>query len=201
MRKQMLILLIGAIGSLPAAAMAADAQRQAQVAARGAEVMPFSLRATSHIFTRSADGGVQRVVARDAQDAAQVRRVRAHLQAIQTQFSRGDFSAPRQIHGSTMPGLAQLQAAAGQITIQYQPVEGGAELIYRSANTPLVAALHDWFDAQVADHGSDAMAGHQAGVEHQGVNHAGANPHDTPPTRLHPHDLHPPGSDPQEADR
>lgn len=34
-----------------AESFAADADRQAEVAQRGAEVMPFSLKATTHIFT------------------------------------------------------------------------------------------------------------------------------------------------------
>ena len=37
----------------------------------------------------------------------------------------------------------------------------GAELTYRTADPKLVAALHKWFNAQLSDHGADAMAGHQ----------------------------------------
>jgi hypothetical protein len=43
---------------------AADAERRAEVAQRGAEVMPFSLKATTHIFTKSEDGGSQQVIAK-----------------------------------------------------------------------------------------------------------------------------------------
>ena len=90
------------------AAGAADVQRQADVARRGADVMPFSLAATQHVFTKSADGGTQRVVARKAGDPGQVRLVRQHLREIDAQFRRGDFSGPAHIHGADMPGLAQL---------------------------------------------------------------------------------------------
>jgi transposase-like protein len=38
--------------------------------------------------------------------------------------------------------------------------KSGAELIYKTADAGLVSALHTWFDAQVSDHGDDAMAGH-----------------------------------------
>ena len=69
---------------------------------------------------------------------------------------------PTHIHGNNMPGLADLKAAKpGQIAIGYQDVKGGAELTYRTADASLVAALHEWFDAQLSDHGADAMAGHQ----------------------------------------
>ncbi len=140
---------------------AADAQRQADVARLGADVMPFSLKATTHIFTQTPDGGTQRVVAKDVADAAQVKLVRAHLQDIRAQFLKGDFSGPSHIHGQEMPGLATLQAAKpGQIAIGYEDVPGGAELRYQSGDATLVNALHSWFEAQLSDHGADAMAGH-----------------------------------------
>ena len=140
---------------------AADAARQADVARRGADVMPFNLAATQHVFTRTADGGTQRVVARQTGDAAQVRLVRQHLREIEGQFRQGDFSGPAHIHGADMPGLAQLQAAPrGAVAISYRDVPGGAELAYRTADQALVGAVHAWFDAQVSDHGRDGRAGH-----------------------------------------
>ena len=60
-----------------------------------------------------------------------------------------------------MPGLAELKAAKpGQAAIGYRDVTGGAELTYRTADAKLASALQSWFDAQVSDHGPDAMAGH-----------------------------------------
>jgi hypothetical protein len=150
-------------------AAAAPPERQAEVASRGAQVMPFSLTATQHIFTKTAQGGIQRVVGRRKGDTDQMRLVRQHLREIEAQFRRGDFSAPARIHGGDMPGLAQLQAAQpGAIAISYKDVPGGAELAYRTADAALVAAIHSWFDAQVADHGPDAAAGHS---HHQGAAH------------------------------
>ena len=147
--------------------LAADAQREADVSRRGAEVMPFSLTATTHVFTKTADGGVQRVIAKNAADVGQIKLIREHLHEIQMQFSRGDFSGPTYIHGTHMPGLAELKAAApGEIAVAYQGVEAGAELVYRTANPKLVVALHEWFDAQLSDHGADAMAGHAHQHEH-----------------------------------
>ena len=150
-------------------AHAADAARQGEVASRGAEVMPFNLKATQHIFTKTGFGGIQTVVARNRGDREQVKLVRQHLHEIQGQFQRGDFAAPAQIHGMDMPGLAQLRAAPpGTIRIAYRNVAGGARLSYRTRNPEMVAALHEWFDAQLADHGPDAMAGHE---HHHGAMH------------------------------
>ncbi len=145
-------------------AMMADAQRQSEVANRGKDVMPFTLAATTHIFTKDAQGGIQRVVAKKSSDNAQVKLVRKHLQEIREQFLRGDFSGPSHIHGQDMPGLAALKAATpGQIDIAYKDIKGGAELRYKTTDATLVAALHQWFDAQLSDHGKDAMEGHTHG--------------------------------------
>ena len=68
--------------TLPLAGYAADSHRQAEVARLGADVMPFSLKATTHIFTKTAQGGTQRVVAKKTSDATQVQLVREHLQQV-----------------------------------------------------------------------------------------------------------------------
>jgi hypothetical protein len=140
---------------------AADAERQAEVAHRGAQVMPFSLKATTHIFTKSDDGGNQQVIAENPTDNGQIRLIRKHLREIQTQFQRGDFSGPTRTHRTDMPGLAQLSAARpGQISITYKDVKAGGELTYRSDDPKLVSSLHAWFDAQLSDHGADAVDGY-----------------------------------------
>jgi hypothetical protein len=123
--------------------------------------MPFSLKATTHIFTKSDDGGSQRVIAKNASDGVQIRLIREHLREIQSQFRHGDFSGPARTHGTDMPGLAGLRAAKpGQISITYKDIKGGGELTYRSDDPKLVSSLHAWFDAQLSDHGADAMDGH-----------------------------------------
>lgn len=140
----------------------ADAQRQTEVSRRGKDVMPFSLSATTHIFTKNAEGGVQRVVAKDPSDTTQVKLIRQHLQEIRQKFLKGDFSDPSHIHGQDMPGLAELtKARPGQLDIAYQEVQGGAQLIYKTTEPTLVVALHKWFDAQLSDHGKDAIEEHQ----------------------------------------
>ena len=144
----------------------AKAQREAEVAKRGKDVMPFRLPATTHIFSKTAEGGVQQVVARTATDTAQVKLVRQHLREIREQFLKGDYSGPAHIHGQDMPGLSDLKSAQpGQIAIAYKDIKGGAQLTYSTSEATLVAALHKWFDAQLSDHGKDAMAGH----EHHGT--------------------------------
>ncbi|RQH06912.1 aspartate carbamoyltransferase [Paraburkholderia dinghuensis] len=134
------------------------------VAQRGARVMPFTLAATTHIFTKMADGGVQQVVTKH-HDPKQAALIREHLAVIARQFSAGDFEAPEQIHGKDMPGLAALRTAQpGELKIDYRDLPDGGEIVYRTDEPRLVAALHAWFDAQVSDHGHDAMMERDPGM-------------------------------------
>jgi hypothetical protein len=158
-RRAMVLALIGVSVSMRCEAQ--NAQRQEDIAKRGAEVMPFAHMATMHVFTKTADGGTMRIVAKDAADAQQISMVRAHLQYMRGRFEQGDYSGPAHIHGNAMPGLADLKAAKlGEVAVSYREMEGGAELQFRTADAKLLSALHEWFDAQLSDHGKDAVAGH-----------------------------------------
>lgn len=147
--------------ALLAQAAAADPAREAEVAAKGAQVMPFSLAATTHVFTKTAQGGLQQVIAKNPGDQQQIALIRQHLQEIAEQFGKGDFTGPKHIHGAAMPGLATLaKARPGEIRIHYSALVDGGQIEYLSANKGMVTALHQWFDAQLSDHGADAKAGH-----------------------------------------
>ena len=130
-------------------------QRQAEVAAKGNGVMPFDLAKTTHVFTDLDDGGRQTVTANDATDTEQIVSIRSHLQEEEAKFRGGDFSDPGAIHGENMPGLGELKSAAGRVQVRYEELSDGARLWYSSADPILVDALHDWFNAQSSDHGSE----------------------------------------------
>lgn len=133
--------------------------RQAEVADRGAEVMPFDLDRTTHVFTDRPDGGIQTVMADQPDDAEQVRLIREHLREEAAAFAQGDFADPATIHGEEMPGLAVLRAGADRIAVQYQDLPAGGQVTYTTDDQVLVDALHDWFAAQVSDHGGHAEPG------------------------------------------
>jgi hypothetical protein len=130
--------------------------RQAEIARRGETVMPFDLEATTHVFEKDRDGGVQTVVADDPGDVEQVRLVREHLREEAEAFRAGDYGDPAAIHGMEMPGLATLEARADEIEIRYEDVPEGGRIRYTTEAPALVSALHAWFDAQVMDHGAHA---------------------------------------------
>ena len=137
------------------------ADRRAQVASRGARVMPFDLERTTHIFRPTGRGGVQTVVADNPRDLHQIALIRQHLRDEVQRFRAGDFSDPAFIHGDDMPGLAQLRAATRDIEIRFAPVASGGRITYSTDDPELVRALHVWFDAQTMDHGRHARRSHQ----------------------------------------
>lgn len=153
--------------SPPVYAQVASPERLQEITQHGMHVMPFDLKQTRHIFTKTGSGGVQQVIARSTSNTQQVELIRQHLSKISQEFSHGDFSNPAKIHGQDMPGLAELRKAApGQLHVAYKELENGAEITYSSKKLDLIDAIHRWFDAQLVDHGSDAVPGHDHGAMH-----------------------------------
>jgi hypothetical protein len=145
----------------------ADKKRLDEIAERGSHVMPFDFDKTIHIFTKTNEGGLQQVIAKDKSDSEQIHLIRKHLLDISTEFSQGDFSKPAQIHGDDMPGLAVLQSVkADQISIEYKELSDGAQISYFSQSPPFIEAIHQWFDAQLSDHARHAMPGHPHKHQH-----------------------------------
>ena len=136
----------------------ANPARLEEVAVKGAEVMPFDLERTTHIFEKKDNGGLQQVISDDG-DAAQIEVIRSHLAEETERFSNGNFHDPQMIHGENMAGLHQLIMGYQKITISYSEIENGAQILYTTNDGEMVTALHNWFDAQVSDHGAHAQDG------------------------------------------
>ncbi|MGD0958427.1 MAG: aspartate carbamoyltransferase [Methylomonas sp.] len=137
---------------------AEESYRQAEVAERGAHVMPFNLAKTQHQFSKTPTGGVQRVIARNPADAEQIGLIRQHLQQLAQHFRSGDFSGPASIHGSAMPGLGDMaHAKPGALQIEYAEETAGATLTFTGHNPDMINAVHSYFNAQLRDHGHDAL--------------------------------------------
>ncbi|MFN3979462.1 MAG: YncE family protein, partial [Caldilinea sp.] len=130
--------------------------RQAEVAERGAQVMPFDLEQTTHIFEKLDNGGVQRIITNNGADADQVHLIQMHLGQEAKKFQAGDFGDPAQVHGMEMPGLSLLRTRANAVKVHFTALENGAQLDYISDDPELIAAIHAWFDAQLSDHDTHA---------------------------------------------
>ena len=152
-----LLILLTTLAWVVSGCTTATADRQEQVAEAGAEVMPFDLERTTHIFEKLDNGGLQQVISDDG-DAAQIAFIREHLTEEAERFRQGDFHDPAMIHGEDMAGLHELMMGADGLTIQYSDLENGGQLLYTTEDSALVTALHAWFDQQLADHGDHAQA-------------------------------------------
>jgi hypothetical protein len=90
-------------------------------------------------------------------DTVQVQLIQKHLTEEVEKFRRGDFSDPAAIHGQSMPGLDTLRSNAGRIGVVYTALPDGGQIRYTTTDATLVGGLHHWFDAQLMDHGADAV--------------------------------------------
>jgi|CXWL01.1.fsa_nt_gi hypothetical protein len=132
--------------------------RQATIHEHSADVMPFDLEKTLHVFKTTESGGVQAVTVRDPSDTENLALIRMHLKMEAESFANGDFSDPARLHGADMPGIVVLQKNYEKMKVTYRELSNGAEITYESSDAETVSAIHQWFDAQVKDHGRDAVA-------------------------------------------
>lgn len=132
------------------------ASRQEHIHHMGHKVMPFDLSKTTHIFTMTETGGIQRVVAKDPTDAQQITLIQQHLQHEAERFQKGDYSDPATLHGEDMPGLKELAAGSALVTVTYASTPVGAEITFMTKDLRLLTAIHQWFGAQLSEHGADA---------------------------------------------
>jgi len=147
------VVLVGGV-PLPAS----PGETQEHVHGMSHEVMPFDISKTWHVFRMTESGGTQKVVIRDPSYADQVAPIRRHLKDEAARFQAGDYADPSQLHGATMPGLAELRAAAGRIRVTYDDLPDGAELAFETGDLAALTAIHRWFGAQLSEHGADAKA-------------------------------------------
>lgn len=163
MQRSQIAIMISLSITFPAfAGQGANEERLDLIERRGAQVMPFSLEQTTHVFTKTENGGIQRLIVKDGENTEQIRLIRGHLSKIANEFSNQDFSDPEKIHGEDMPGLAELRSArADELSVSYSELPNGARIDYQSDKPEVIEAVHQWFDAQLSDHARHAVSGHE----------------------------------------
>jgi hypothetical protein len=161
--------LIASLTTISAQAVEkASEKRLDEVVERGSHVMPFDLEQTTHVFSKTEQGGLQQVLVKDPKNIEQIKLIRQHLSKISSEFKKGDFSNPAKIHGKDMPGLDVLRnTKPEQISIDYKELPNGAEINYASKEVQVIEAIHQWFDAQLSDHARHAVSGHEGHSMHQ----------------------------------
>ncbi len=131
---------------------------QQMIHERGAAVMPFDLNQTLHHFESMPDGGLETVTANDPANQAQRTLIQQHLAIEAQRFQRGDFTDPAALHGADMPGLAVLSAAGTRLRVAYNDLPNGGQIRFTTQDATTLTAVHDWFTAQLSEHGRDAVA-------------------------------------------
>jgi cell division protein FtsB len=131
---------------------------QEEVKELGQEIMPFSLGESKHYFVKTKTGGVQTVIVFDLEQTDEIQKIREHLQEIALEFQQGNYANSAYIHGKDMPGLQTLSTNPNKIVITYNENPAGGYITYESEEPEIIQAVHDWFDAQVHDHGDDASS-------------------------------------------
>jgi hypothetical protein len=132
-----------------------------EVHQRTQQTLPYPLDQTLQTFTKTVHGGVQHVIAKSTDNPQVIKSIQEHLLKMTTEFRKGDFSTTERIHGANMPGLAQLKKAEiDEIRFDYKPLEMGAQIHYSTEYPQYIQALHDWFEAQINEHGNDAIPEH-----------------------------------------
>jgi hypothetical protein len=119
---------------------------------RGDKVMGFSHHKTRHSFRLFADGGAVEVRANDAADAENVAAIRAHLKEIASEFAKGDFAGPREIHGRVPDGAEAMKALGAAIVYRYEELDRGARVRLVTKDARGVEAVHAFLRFQISDH-------------------------------------------------
>jgi hypothetical protein len=124
----------------------------AKLQQRGETVMGVDQYTSQHVFEPVANGG-RIVLQRKEDDSAGTATIRAHMRAIATAFSNGDFALPGIVHAmDSVPGTVEMTALRSEITYTPHDLPRGAEVVIASRNPKAIAAIHDFLAFQRMDH-------------------------------------------------
>ncbi len=156
------LFLIGLlVFSATLAAETSSSERKSEVYRRTQQATSYDMNKTLHTFTQTVHGGIQHVVVKSASDKEQIQLIRNNLRKMADDFGKGDFSETERIHGTDMPGLAQLKRAQpNDIKFEYETLENGAQIHYSSEYPQYIEALREWIQAQAVDHNNDVINEH-----------------------------------------
>jgi hypothetical protein len=119
---------------------------------RGAQVMGFDQDKTAHHFYLYADGGAIDVSVKDASDKTNLDAIRAHLPHMVTMFSEGNFEAPMLVHGTVVPGTAEMKQVKDAITWKFEESARGGRVTISTSNAEALKAVHAFLRYQITDH-------------------------------------------------
>ena len=154
-------LLVAGCGGEEAARDVALAERDSSFAAlqeRGEVGMGVDQYATAHRFDILDDGGLIELQY-DSDDAAEIDRIRTHMQQIAAAFQAGDFETPEFVHAADVPGVDVLKARREHVTYTYRSLPRGGEVRITTADPAALEAIRHFMHFQRSDH-RDGGHGH-----------------------------------------
>lgn len=145
--------LILAVCSMAAmATIVGSAQQTTSMDARGAMVMGFDQKKTTHHFRLYEDGGAIDVSVNDLKDATNRDAIRAHLPHIAQMFGGGNFDAPMEVHAQHVPGTEELAKLKDRVSYTYVETPGGGRVDIVTKDKDALAAVHKFLTFQISDH-------------------------------------------------
>jgi hypothetical protein len=125
----------------------------AAMQARGKMAMGVDQYESAHRFDVLPDGG-RIALEMNANDSLSITQIRAHLKLIEHAFEAGDFTTPAFVHMRSMPGTATMARRKAVIKYSYADLERGGEVRITSRDPRAIAAIHEFLEAQRAEHRS-----------------------------------------------
>ena len=129
-----------------------SSQHHDAVDRRGAQIMGFDQQKTTHHFLLFEDGGAIDVAVKDPSDTANLDAIRSHLPHIATMFADGRFDAPMLVHGTAVPGTAELIRLKDRVRYQYVQTPNGGRVDITTSDPDAVAAVHRFLRFQISEH-------------------------------------------------
>lgn len=141
--------------------------KKVEQSSANSQLVPYDTQQALESFSKTVHGGIMHIVAKSADNTQQVKLIQQYLRQTAAEYKKGDFSSTERFHGSGMPGLAQMKSAAtDDIRYDYKALPNGGQIHFSTEYPHLLNALHDWFDAQIKEHGSVALPEHE---QHHGA--------------------------------
>jgi hypothetical protein len=133
----------------------------APMSARGAQAMGFDQDKTTHHFYLFPDGGAIDVSVKDASDETNLDAIRAHLPHITTMFGAGNFDTPMLVHGTDVPGTAEMSSRKDRIKYTYVQTKKGGRVDIVTSDPVALEAVYAFLRFQISDHKTgDTLAVH-----------------------------------------
>lgn len=107
--------------------------------------------ASTHRFDVLPDGGRIELQYNTA-EAAEIGRIREHLQEIARAFAAGDFTTPAFVHMQEVPGTDVLAAKRDVVAWEYAELPRGGEVRITTTDAEALAAIRQFIEFQRSDH-------------------------------------------------